>query len=809
MRDCTRNREGGDNFADVMKMEFERVRSVDLREVTEAGGEKALAPVGVMREVADGVGRVVLELGKTEQGERRAVCADGLRVSIVTGGSVEGTWTLGGRITCAAAVPEGCVTVMTEGKGPVVLRETDGGWELEGNTLTEGPMITAESMANLSEPLNLTEFAPGYTSGGQGLSARHREMASGAMESAYRRMNARARACGGWLQPVMARARMRDGRGRTLYLSQPVIVGQPACVATTATISFDGDKSAVETASLSAQPYRLRVSCPGGIPEGATLSVEVSPQLHPFDPAGCSETRLTRLDTTHGTLEITLPGVKLDGDGCGAVRRAVAAVLMNGDTLFETIGEMRTGDTSELLESVRSVSVDAEIKQIAGAGCGERRQGPAGTEFPHRFCARKCGVSGDKVVWGDISPIRYEGPGLIEIAARNLAVPCSGSVAVTFNDRDGDGDHYTTVRTFAHRAFMPSGFSPLIVYPDGRATSIRIAVDRQWVKLPLTPTPDGRFAYYLAEGLEIVTLTQSATAAVVPAENRPAEKCEGGIIVASVSDPFVATGSTVILEGRVSGVTEAVRSRSTWDFGRHHFYLLTTSGIFSLAVGSGLSGLSVARISPLGSESGAAAVTGKGVMAIAGGRLVKVSGSAVESAADVDCQGVEMLAYDSARDELWLAGGGEAARVIDGQGRLWDRSVVPMWLYGSGGRVWLTDIAGTLRVTGCDEPEEEPSGLVKILWEGRMPTGGSRPRGIVWHLAAGAFGGILGLSGDGGTGSAGAEPLLTLRVNGQLNSPVGAVVVAPRRRNLTARLNGAVSFDTRFYGVKIETDKKR
>lgn len=785
-------------------MRFVTERAVDLRRVTGEGGEKMLVPVGLPRAVAAGAGTPILEV-EDAGGEKIAVCASGMRLSLAGSDGIIAGWTMPGRIRCAAAVPSGCITVMTEGSGPAVLRQNAaGGWEQEQEAPRDAPVITSESVAAFSEPVDLVTLSPGYAAGGVTLLPAHRVKLTQAIGEAYRRLNARSAAAGGWFQPVIARTRTVDASGRTLYVSQLVMVGTASALKLTGSLAFGDKSSAVEGLTLSARPFRLRVSCPKPLPEGVRIVVEVSPQLHPFDPAGVSECRLTRLDATHARLDASLPGVRLDADGSAAVARHVPRVITSLDSLCDSVGELRCGTLYTLFSAPRGESVEADIKRIGAAGSSPSAAVIAATAVPHRFSAAAARVSGTTVVWAGIEPLPLAAPSVSELAAAGTAGGCTGSVQVTFSGSDSAGTPYSTVRTFALPDYTPTALSPLIVYPDARATALRVAVGTAWVKVPLVPAPDGRSAYYLAPDLLPVEISQSGSA-TVPAANPPAMRLPGGIIVADAADPFVPRASAELPGGSIVAVAEGARSRSSWDFARRHFYLFATSGIYALTVDSRGTGLSLARISPAEVTAPAVAATPQGVAAIAGGRLVMVSGSVARIVEDVDARGATALGYDPARGELWIGGPDAAAtRVLADDGFIYERTPGVDALCGSGGRLWIAARGGMLRVTGTDEPEPAADSLVKIFWEGRAIARGERVRGVEWHLTARAVAAVMRVSGDGGFGSEGATPLTALRVDGQLNSPLTARLIAPPRRNLSATIQGLVSPDARFFGANIQ-----
>ena len=793
-------------MADAVKPGNSVMQCVNLRPSADSDGDTVLTPVGLPPKIAENAGCPLLEYVH-DDGSVSLFTASGSRLMCVRDGAVTTVCTLGGPITCGAPVPAGCVTVMAEGCAPAVIRHdrSSGRWTADTPVEFVDPVITAETVAVISEAPAVAELkSPAYGAAASvTVAPAHRTLLSRAMSDAYTRLHARAAAAGAWLQPVLVRVRYLDSDGHTLCLTPPRLVGLPAAPVAEGTLESDTRASALSGMAFAMRAYRLRVRWPeeavAMAPQVAAVAVEVTPQIHPVDPAGVSECRATRLTADSMRLQVSLPGMRLDGDVPEAVARMVPQALCRFDALARVAAviRFRQGEAAAatLLRRPAGDSVVAEIRSLA-------RVIPAASGFtlrdavvpPHAFTARTVAVNGNSVAWGGITPLPRVAPSVMGLAA-DTGEPSvwSGSVQVTFDSVDDAGVPHSAVRTFRHNDLSVTALSPLVVCPDPRAVSVRIAVGLRSVTLPLSPTPDGRMAYYLSPGLTNITLDTQLTSQVVPAENPRPLGSPGGVVVAAADAPWLPLAAMELSGGRVSAITPSARSRSSWDFGRHHFYILGDAGIHALSVGARGDTLAAACVCPLDASEGAVALTPDGVMAVAAGRLMKITGSMVDMLEPVGH--VTSMAFDVSRGELWMRRSDStvAVRVVR-SGATFVRSMAVSGLLGASGRVYVGCADGTLRVAEGDDSEVMPPGGIQVRWvAGDTAPRGARAAAVRWHITAASAILSLDVCGDGGTGIAQSDTLLSLRVNGRLVSPLPSRMVAPPRRHLSVALNGLMS----------------
>ncbi len=779
---------------------------LNLRPGLDRTGRQVLTPVGLPREIARGVGRPLIEYIHSDDGSVSLFTASGNRLMCVRDGEVALVGVLGGRITCAAAVPEGCVTVMSEGVGASVARYDAGSdrWILDQPVDFVDPVITAETCAIISESPSVTELSsPAYeVAASVTLAAHHRVQLSKAMADAYARLDARALAAGAWLQPVVVRTRYLGHEGQTLHLSPPRLIGVPVEPVAEGELLADAKKSAVTGMALTARVFKLRLSWPTSAASMAgrvaSVVVEVSPQLHPVDMQGVSECRVTRLSTSTMRLQVSMPGMRLGDSAPEAVARMVPQVLCGLDSVCVATSVVRF--PSDGVPQAISLSrphgggVIDDIRRILAIGL--RHEGFSladAVALPHSFSARTAAVSGGTVVWGDISAIPMVAPSVLGMAAvTGERSSWTASVQVTFSSKDDDGVPHSSVSTFRHNDVTVSELSPLIVYPDPRAVSMRVAVGTQAVTVPLVPTPDGRMAYYLSPDLKNVKFDTQLSSAVVPAENpRRCHYC-GGVVVASARCPLMPLSAAELPAGGVSAVTPSARSRSSWDFGRRHFYLLGSVGIHAMAVSASGGEVSLSCISPLDASAGACCITPGGVMVAAAGRMLSVSGSVVDDVGDAS--DVVAVAYDASHAELWMLSDDNSVTVrTPGHGD-YSLSLAAESMLAASGRVYIGCHDSAIRLAD-GKASEVPDDGVRVRWHVRLSLPRGRIKSVEWNIAAALAELTLDLRGDGGAATDGSVRLLALDVSGQINSPLFARVVAPPRRYADLIVSGHLSCD--------------
>lgn len=728
-------------------------------------------PVGMPAMMGSNAGAPLAEY-RHDDGSTTLFCADGSSLYALRNRR-QVSFACGGRVRCVAPVPQGCVTVMIEGREGLELEWTGSEWRpAEMPALHElAPVVTAESVATLSEATDGLTLTPGYATMPQVLRADHRVKISEWVKGAYRRLAARGRAAGGWIQPVVARVRLTDSRGVTRLLTRPVVLGTPGALSLTARMELADKSCELSGSSLTATAFRIRVAWPHGAPEGVTARLEVSTELHPVDYDGVSETRCSRDGANAALVEISLPGTRLGQNPAAVAAGRVESVAGS----FRVVGSTRPSAAGTLFSNVAE-----------GAAVNEGS--------PEHFSAGCVAVNGDAVVWGNLTRLAEGGPTLPELTRTYKAGGCTGWVRVKMADGS------SRVTTCVLPSVTPLTLSPLVSVADARAVEITVAAAGRSVTLPLRASADASAAIYVAPDLAEVELTDDPSSAILPAENPRHTPQPATAITASAADPFRPTARIGLAEGRITAVSEASRSRSSWDFGRLHFYLLTTAGIHALALSADRRRLNAALLSGM-SACGAMAMRESGLICVADESLLCVSGSGVKIL-ERGC-GAVMAGYDAARGELWLADEEGNVTVREATGRTYRRTLRVTALMSSGGNLFMRDADGAVRRAGAGSEETVPSSGIEILRQEEFLHGPARVNRVEWNIFASHLSGTLSVDGDGGAGPAGMERWLTLYVNGALNSPLQSPVTAPPRRNITLTTSARVTADARLYPSKI------
>lgn len=692
----------------------------------------------------------------------------------------------GARILCVAPVPAGCVTVMLAGVGPLELEYEGGAWCRGRAEDIELPLVSAVAMADFFEELDGLMFSPGYQAADRTMTAGHREQLGSALTAAYGRLHSRASAAGCWLQPVVTQVEVKNQRGEVVAWSAPSLVGTLCAVRVTGELAY-GTKSALTNCSLSAAPFRIKVEWPGaGLPDGFTALLRVLPQLHPLNPDGICEVRLTRLSADQARLEATLPGVALADGGAAAAATAVRTLAGVMPDYGEVVATLVSGSMPQVVDYAPRRTLKAELAALGRVRSQSNELMPGGLSGRSRFTAATYAVNGDSILWGDISLLPARVPNIAGLTAGAIAEPSSGWVSVKYADGSVDTSAFVA-------PFTPTAISALVAVDSPGATELTVWCGGKSASVALSPSPGGGVACGVADNLRPVELTASVLPGVPPAKTAAPASLSGAVVTAKGESPSMAVAAAVVPEGKVNGIARAARSRSAWDAASRRFYLLGSAGIYALTLNAARTELTPTLITP-GRAHGASVSTPDGVVAAVSSGLMLISGSTARLLLP-DCPTAQ-LAYDTARRELWAVGADGAVTILGDDNLLYRRSFTVRRIISGADCVWLSDAEAYLRTSAVETFSPEGA---RVEWEQEIECRCRRPYRITWHLYAERVNGLLTLYGDGGAGSPGRETLLELKVAGQLNSPLGAAVVSPPRSTLTAAVTARVSADARLF----------
>lgn len=356
----------------------------------------------------------------------------------------------------------------------------------------------------------------------------------------------------------------------------------------------------------------------------------------------------------------------------------------------------------------------------------------------------------------------------------------------------------------------PLMLSPLLCYPHEDAVEMTVAVScgGKVVRhtFPLSTLSGSGYACYIDSALVPIQLRHEVNSFIIPSQNTSPRLERGCVAVSRLDSPLRLTALAKAVDGDVVAVTPAVRSSSSWDFARAHFYAFATTGVFAISVNAARDALSAHLIdSRKVADKRVVAYMANAVYAVASGDLVAVTGSKSTTLR----RGVSLssIAWDSGGGLLWCVD--NSASVL----RLFDfengsettadvtKGVVVCHV---GGKLMLADGNRLSTVNYASH------GSHKIEWSHtiHLPNPMRYLQSVTFFMSASWFDGTLSVRAHGGAGDMDSYPMTALEVKGEVNSPVAARIVASPRPYVTIVVEGEVSPDFRLHHVQLLTGKR-
>lgn len=732
-----------------------------------------------------------------------------------------------------SAVSTGYTLLVMTAEGPFRLdyNAKSGTWKVLG-LLPSFPVINLRAVTSpqFTATVPSRTLTGGYTRCEGTLSDDDTAAVTADMLSLYSQVAEKALFAGHYMQPVIARYKLFDRDGATLYESAPVMITPEGGFQGTAAVesqltAVDGIFSAVASRSLTVAGFRIGFDLPE-IPASpwnevvASLKVYVSPQLHPVDYSTEASCRLEENTASAGILRAYIPGMA-DAMTADTARRRSLVERMTADFYAHAtvVADIPYPFVSGLTQSrypQKAVYLRRPDYKSATKECAELSRLLAGKSsatgnaesrllramsLPNSFCAEVATAAGDLVAYGAITPLRYTGYPAPMVAASTGDGAWRANVKVTF----GDGSESVVWHGEGTKS-APLSFSPLLTYPAADALEMTLTVeyaDGSVLSRTVALTAMAGISVYIDETFAPIAPDTVMEAYVIPAA-MPAPHCRRqAVAIARASQLLSPTAVAIMAQGGVKAIAPAVRSSSAWDFARAHLYSFTTAGIYAVAVNAARDALSVNVIDRRGVERGDAVTTaGDGVCAIASGDLVSVAGSKAVTLQKKT--GTEAIAWCAPFGELWCVDAAHAVtiRLPDGTSFRRDISADEI-LPAQGGRLFLRSGESLL-----DASREVPADAMPILWSTRVRAATrssppQRPVLISWHLFASTVKLELSMLGDNGAGSACAMPMIRHKVTGAINAPLTSRVYAPPRLCFTLTASGTASPDTRLTHLAI------
>lgn len=727
-----------------------------------------------------------------------------------------------GRPLCA--VPHGNGWILMTLAGPMKIElDTDDTWQITPGAAVTPPSIIlravpAGTLSASVAPMTLTDCD---------LSRDNPELGSGAAKQlsaalieAYRALAAQAAQTGCRFQPVIGRVELYSSSGHRLYASEPQLVALPSGWQCTQPVKVAASRNESEldvpAFNISANAFTVEaqiLSLGDYEPLAATIAVSLSPQIHPVDLKALAPCRLVRVATAEPQLTIAIPGAtaalgSADSARAAMLRRLIAAV--DSIPCFRSSGAADAASVS--VTNSPGLSADSEIAMIAAAlsaplPSASRPSLLAAVSPPDSFIARCATVSGDAVVWADITPIRSH-TSLPYLPADGSAPEWSGTVRIALADGS------VRLSPIGYPMPFPSALPPLLCLPDSAAVALDIWAENLETEqtfhsaVKLAPDLTGRRALYLSESLAPVTLSPAASSDFPQAPSGRlmlgSRQC-GTVVAARISAPLAPLGALCVTPAPVVALHPAVKSQSSWEISRCHFYAFSPAGIFAMTLSADRSKPAATLIDPRGVTSGKlTAYTSAGVMALTSGSQLLSVATAKASTILASAPPAEAIAWNPVADTLWMLTPEATVNILNLKRLSWHNETLQLQPLD------ISSIGSTLTVVttrGLINPYRPTSSSRLVSWQSRLPVSYPlKPRKLIIHMAAASFNGSVRIGIDGGAGSSQSVRWLSLSVSGSINDPI-VIPLAPIRFTpyITVAIDATVSPDFTLTSLTVAT----
>lgn len=703
------------------------------------------------------------------------------------------------------------ITVMTaKGACKVTRKDDTSAWQLNLPVQFAGLHLYAGNTSLTSARFSAMSLPAPLTRWDGDLGSKNHAAISAAMRSAYEVMASGCYTTDRYCQPVLARVKLKDSDGNLLFTGPIVCLcasdGWQALgsIASTVTRNGDGAFQFMNEATMSINTYKLCLTLPGeaALTDAqkrafacvATAEIYVTPQFHPFEPGGMCDFRCEGGGAQTGVLRMWMPGATENGQPLTArFTSALASALTHMEAMEQRVavipkpfsGERRTV-TVNRKDDARGENIITEksaITAVMSQPLKETLDTQRLNEFnaPHSFTARYGCPSGSNVAWGNLQRLLFSGyDGNALSAGTPINAVKETSIRVTL--LRSNGTEVKVVNTSPGHS-TSGALSPLLTYPDARAVKIEIKMHMtdgncKLCERSLTPTPDGKMAYWLEYGAKQI-LPETSTGSYTPFT--PSGSCETAsplsVAVAPIGAPTSLFAVAECADSPITGIIPSWRANATWDYASGRFYLLTRSGL----AGVGVSENGKLRASLIDSRVPKCAVmTPHGVVAATGSDISIVGGTrAVTLLRNVECL---HLGYDSIKDEIWVADTNRVTVISPATGAYYYRTNFKADS--------LTTLCGRLYITAKRQillaGAEIKLLSSDIAWSVMLPSSSARHSSYTLDLRAENFEGEISVSGDN-------TLLHRLTLNGSLDSPLRARLLLPSRFNCSLSIHGRVA----------------
>ena len=776
------------------------------------GDNGCLTPVGKYEQVekSDGSwmplghigGRLIAASGTSV----KAVAVDGSGAAPLSADT-----SLPGPALCAVPSSDDSLTVMTA-SGPA--RIVISGQSLQIIRLSPSfptIILAATDSTPVTADVAARTLSRSYTSGRLG-NADARSVTAD-ITAAYMHISAESAAAGLFIQPVLARYKLRDRSGQLLYTSAPVLLchtaGAQCCEGTEI---YSDDRSTLKPYTLSAQSWKLSATvCDSQslrASEVATAEIWISPQFHPCNP-DCDSTISVGRATSAGSpfLHVRLPGSQ-NGLGSNWQGRA-DRILMSAIARMDDIEERVAVISQPFAEGERTIDITASPDPDAAAVARRlsaalkapvRRRPAAGILLspPHTFCAKTAASDASTVAWGNLSVQRFTGYPAQTFTARTGQ---DGAWRIYSKVRFFDGS--SLARTDEGSGPVPRLLGPVLSYPSPDAAEIdmQITAGGQSVmaRFPLTPDESGRYSVFIAPTVRPFAPVSESIPDIAFTQP-PQDRMPDTIAVADAARPLSPDICGRPGGGEIRALEASRISSQSWEFGRCRFIAGTAEGLYAVGVGANRKSLSLRHIFDGAVASQAPLVAaGTSVFALAGSgpAVVEIppSGNAVVFAGP---DGYSALSFNVLRNELTAFRTDGLARVfcLDENGDSYTRTetgvlavAAPYVITSSG--IFRTDRETPARMPVRIKYHVDPQGYTF-----------SRIRKLDASLCASSVSAAIALEGAG-ISDGKPWPILSAEIRGEIRSPLALHPLARPARTVILTFDGFASEDFKFKSFRL------
>lgn len=720
------------------------VRCHNLRPADASGA--VLCPAEIPRTLLSG-GYRPLACVDTASGKRLALYRDTeIAVAVITSdtdtAAVTAIGNTGGAVKCAVFDDGGDRLTVMSAAGAYVAQYADGRWTMARADSSVWPAISivAESAGDIAVSLPSRVLTQEYTSG-MPLAAADRKTLAGDIGRAYGEALDSATAAGTSIAPCLARCRLLDGEGNTLYTTPPVLLAADVADPFAAAIAYDcADSKTLAAKTLTIRSFRPRVTVSAGADalwarRTARLVLEMTPPMPPIDTSEVDVRASFGRTPGTGYVRVSICGTAgVAATRPAASRRHVAEALARFDECARAIAAV----SRPLSQGRWSRTFDMGD----GTACAPS-QVPAAA-LSGGFVAEMCAKAAGATLWGGIHAVRPGAYSPVTYAAALADKSWSGRVRVSFAD-----GHRDVVWRGSGTTDAPVRLSPLLVYPHPSAVKIRIDLDIDGTHYSHTATAeasgDGAYAFAVDSSMQPV----NPTAAADPGDDATAA---GDAVGAPVRGLLAATRpgtltpcSVLTLPADVRAMAAAPSSGGAWDYGRSRFYCGSGDGIRMITVASEAKSMSAALINYSVAVGPRSMCAGDGVVyALCHGHIDALRGTRAETLTTDVPVGSEELLWLPRRRELAVFASGQDIRIYSSLHGLASYSVDNPGVITTLG---ATDCAAAATSDGLIldyNNTTAPTGNTAVHWSARTPFGvSSILRSVTWNIDAADVDGSL------------------------------------------------------------------